>query len=73
MRSLLGYPYDRGNVPAEILAELADQLLRHGARDVPSDDRSQALDSAEFWLAHGRDHLRQARDRLRAAGWTTSS
>ena len=35
MRSLVGYPYDSRNVPGEILVELVDQLLRHGAPRPP--------------------------------------
>jgi hypothetical protein len=71
MRALVGYPYESGNVPAEILLEIADELLRHGAHDVPGADGSRALASAEFWVGHGRAVLRPVRDRLRTAGWST--
>jgi hypothetical protein len=69
---LVGYPYQDHNMPAEILDELVELLLRHEARDLPSDNGRRALDSVEFWVSHGQDHFRPARDRLRAAGWSTS-
>jgi ankyrin repeat protein len=61
--------YDEHNVPGEILLDLADILLRHGARDNSSGAEPSALDWAERWLESGDRNYQLVVDRLR----TTSS
>jgi ankyrin repeat protein len=57
--------YKEDSVPGEIFLELVEELLRHGARDVPSSDGRTALDRAERWLEYGYENYRLAVERLR--------
>jgi uncharacterized protein len=63
---LLGYHEDE--VPGEILLALTDELISHGAADLPDRQEGRtALDRAEAWLEHGLTHYGPTVERLRTA------
>ncbi|WP_433179863.1 ankyrin repeat domain-containing protein [Actinoallomurus sp. CA-150999] len=68
LHALLGfYGYYEREVSSETLVAFVDEILRHGARDIPDSDGRTALDLAERWLANGKlPNYEPVVERLRA-------